>query len=278
MSLHYDKARLDRLLEDFCLLTGISAAVLDVGGQTLASYSGKTPLLCREIQNSPCGHEKCACSDRDLIALCQKTKKPARHFCHAGVMDAVIPILNANRLIGYILLGRMRVLAFEEVHTRLSWLPHADEALQTMYEELPTYEERQLQGLFELATVLVSFLLTEHIVHAEDDAFVRLVESHIDAHLSEALSVDRLCRAFGMSKSSLYERFHLVFGQTVGEYILQRRMEKAYALVCESTLSMSDIAEQVGIRDYSYLSRLFKKKYACAPCTLRKRMKSTPNR
>ncbi len=273
MTLHYDKARLDTLLEDFCLLTGISAAVLNTSGKTLASYSGKTPLLCREIQKNPCGNEKCACSDQALIALCQQTKKPARHFCHAGVMDAVIPILKENQLIGYILLGRMRVLAFEEIQNRLSWLPHADQALQTMYEELPTYGERQLQSLFKLASVLVSFLLTEHIVHAEDDAFVKQVEKHIDAHLSEPLSVELLCRAFGLSKSSLYERFHLVFGQTVGEYILQKRMEKAYALVCESTLSMAEIAEQVGICDYSYLSRLFRKKYACAPCTLRKRMK-----
>lgn len=265
MSLGYDRARLEKILGDFCIITGLSVSVLDAGSQVIAACNDRPPCFCEEIQKASEGHEKCRCSDRILLEKCREEKRAVSHICHAGLQDAALPLLQGERLLGYVLVGRIRVSDFDAVCERLTWLTVEREILREQYDKITAYDRRQIESVYELAAVLVSFLLTNNILRAQDGEFAERAAAYIEAHLSEPLSVGRICRALGVSKSSLYEKFRAVFGQTFGEYLTDRRLERAHALVCGSTLSMAEIAERVGIGSYTYFSRRFKKKYGEAP-------------
>ena len=272
--IHYDASKLQDVIKDFCVITGVSVSVLDDEFEVLASYSEQMPAFCLAIQSTPDGKEKCLCSDMALLKRCRESGKAQSHICHAGVMDAALPIGKDGSIIGYILIGRTRVADFSEIEPRLSWLSEDRSVLQEQYEQLQTYNDRQIHSMFELASMIVSFILTNEIIRSEENAFAKLAKDYVNGHLCESLSVGTLCRSLGVSKNALYERFRTAFGKTVGEYITEARLKKAKKLLCDSTLSIDSIAEQTGFASYTYFSRSFKKKYRLPPLAYRKAHKS----
>ncbi len=272
--IRYDASKLQDVIKDFCVITGVSVSVLDDEFEVLASYSEQMPAFCLAIQSTPDGKEKCLCSDMALLKRCRESGKAQSHICHAGVMDAALPIGKDGGIIGYILIGRTRVADFSEIEPRLSWLSEDRSVLQEQYEQLQTYNDRQIHSMFELASMIVSFILTNEIIRSEENAFAKLAKDYVNGHLCESLSVGTLCRSLGVSKNALYERFRTAFGKTVGEYITEARLKKAKKLLCDSTLSIDSIAEQTGFASYTYFSRSFKKKYRLPPLAYRKAHKS----
>ena len=272
--IRYDASKLQDVIKDFCVITGVSVSVLDDEFEVLASYSEQMPAFCLAIQSTPDGKEKCLCSDMALLKRCRESGKAQSHICHAGVMDAALPIGKDGGIIGYILIGRTRVADFSEIEPRLSWLSEDRSVLQEQYEQLQTYNDRQIHSMFELASMIVSFILTNEIIRSEENAFAKLAKDYVNGHLCESLSVGTLCRSLGVSKNALYERFRTAFGKTVGEYITDARLKKAKKLLCDSTLSIDSIAEQTGFASYTYFSRSFKKKYRLPPLAYRKAHKS----
>ena len=272
--IRYDASKLQDVIKDFCVITGVSVSVLDDEFEVLASYSEQMPAFCLAIQSTPDGKEKCLCSDMALLKRCRESGKAQSHICHAGVMDAALPIGKDGGIIGYILIGRTRVADFSEIEPRLSWLSEDRSVLQEQYEQLQTYNDRQIHSKFELASMIVSFILTNEIIRSEENAFAKLAKDYVNGHLCESLSVGTLCRSLGVSKNALYERFRTAFGKTVGEYITDARLKKAKKLLCDSTLSIDSIAEQTGFASYTYFSRSFKKKYRLPPLAYRKAHKS----
>ena len=272
--IRYDASKLQDVIKDFGVITGVSVSVLDDEFEVLASYSEQMPAFCLAIQSTPDGKEKCLCSDMALLKRCRESGKAQSHICHAGVMDAALPIGKDGSIIGYILIGRTRVADFSEIEPRLSWLSEDRSVLQEQYEQLQTYNDRQIHSMFELASMIVSFILTNEIIRSEENAFAKLAKDYVNGHLCESLSVGTLCRSLGVSKNALYERFRTAFGKTVGEYITEARLKKAKKLLCDSTLSIDSIAEQTGFASYTYFSRSFKKKYRLPPLAYRKAHKS----
>lgn len=54
-------------------------------------------------------------------------------------------------------------------------------------------------------------------------------------------------------------------GSSLGSYIIERRMEKAKALLAEGKLTVSEVAFAVGYDNFTYFSRLFKNKVGVMP-------------
>ena len=75
---------------------------------------------------------------------------------------------------------------------------------------------------------------------------------------------------FGLSRSSIYAFFHKAYNSTVLEYITQKRIELAVEMLEATTLSITDIATAVGIENYNYFIRMFKKNVGISPLKFRK--------
>ena len=103
------------------------------------------------------------------------------------------------------------------------------------------------------------------------NAEVRVLVDYIDKNIASELSINQLCNYLYISRNSLYKAFHSYFDCTVNEYITRRRINKAAVLLRESGDSVTTIAESVGISNYTYFSRLFKKKMGMSPIRYRKK-------
>ncbi|MBQ7932909.1 MAG: helix-turn-helix domain-containing protein [Clostridia bacterium] len=110
------------------------------------------------------------------------------------------------------------------------------------------------------------------MVHDDIDTIIRDIRAahKHDSVSAPELSVAELCRKFYISRQVLYALFRDEFGDTVGNYILNKRLTEAKRLLKETGSPISDIARTVGFADYSYFIRLFRKHIGMTPLQYRK--------
>jgi AraC-like DNA-binding protein/quercetin dioxygenase-like cupin family protein len=84
---------------------------------------------------------------------------------------------------------------------------------------------------------------------------------YVYEHAAQAIDYRTLARNLGFSSYSVFrEEFHKVTGLPHTQYQLVIRLDKAKELLCETTLPIGEIADQLGFRDQYYFARFFKAK------------------
>ena len=108
-------------------------------------------------------------------------------------------------------------------------------------------------------------------VKATDNGFVQAVRSYIRDHLADAdINRVKIAEAMHLNPDYLSYCFHKEFNTTLTAYITSKRMDQAKYLLKNSSLSIAEIAEQVGIPNISYFYRSFKKVTGKTPQQYRK--------
>ena len=74
-----------------------------------------------------------------------------------------------------------------------------------------------------------------------------------------------------LSESTLKRYFKLIFGKSIYEYYLTRKMETARKLLLEKPLTVNEAAELMGYEKVSNFIDIFKKHHGCSPGTIRKK-------
>jgi AraC family transcriptional regulator len=85
-------------------------------------------------------------------------------------------------------------------------------------------------------------------------------------------SIESMARASGYSRGYFLRSFRVLTGVTPHQYLVQRRLEHASALIRTSPQSIASIALRCGFASDSHLSRVFKRHFGVAPSTFRSRV------
>lgn len=111
-------------------------------------------------------------------------------------------------------------------------------------------------------------------------AYCRLVRKHsmkqyspmiqkavacIESGISNDLSLRALASALNINASYLSALFRKETGQTVTEFVNERRMRTGAHLLRTTRLQVQTIAQHCGVSDVNYFSKLFKKQYGVTP-------------
>ena len=144
--------------------------------------------------------------------------------------------------------------------------PRTVEQLKNLYYKLPFMTEDKLTSLYNL----LSYILFDPSIQIVYDSFINEVVDYVDMQLHEDLSVGALCNKFHISKNYLYKTFSDNFGSSVNEYIALQRLKRAKELLTIGNDPIYSVAENVGIDNYSYFCRWFKKRTGNSPNEYRK--------
>lgn len=263
MIIHYDTEQLGHLIKNLFNLTGVSISVLDRDYRILVHFSHPDDF-CSCLQQLEAGSEHCKQCDHHILEKCSHSRKLEGHICTAGLYDSAMPIIKYGTIVGYVILGRIRSLKTSP------HLPNADpvivKKLKKLYMQLPVMTEKQLEALYAL---LPSILFHDAIQIVYDPQVSEILD-YIQRNLTEDLSVHALCAEFHISANHLYNAFRENLDQTVNDYITEQRLSLAKDLLCSSADPVYVIAERVGIGNYTYFCKLFKKRNNCTPMQYRK--------
>ncbi len=95
---------------------------------------------------------------------------------------------------------------------------------------------------------------------------IQLVLDRVHAAYADPdLSFDTLSGIPGTSKRSLYRKWKDCVGRSFGDYLAEVRIQKAVALLKESSFGIKAISTMVGYKDCNYFIRDFRKHMNCAP-------------
>lgn len=97
------------------------------------------------------------------------------------------------------------------------------------------------------------------VLEAGVDSNVRRALSFIDMNLHTHLSLDRVAREAGMSKFHFCRHFRSVMSMSFREFLARRRIERASALLRDTTRSVTEIYLEVGFKDLSHFGRVFRR-------------------
>ena len=261
MNIRYDINKLKKIIDDICTLTGLCIAILDTKQNFLYSNGREKSQLCARVQESAIGIARCTCSDRDMLSRAKNELRTVSHICHAGLRDTVVPILREGIIVGFIIIGRLRPTVSPCPRDNYEKINMTREEYDQLYLELPYLEDESFSALIDL----LSNILFEKAIEVDYDKFINSAASYIDENLHCPITVEDLCRELYISKNLLYKKFRDFFGCTVNEYITTKRLERAKMLLSTTTDSSKKVAERCGFDNYTYFSRLFKKKNGMSP-------------
>ena len=97
-----------------------------------------------------------------------------------------------------------------------------------------------------------------------EDGKIRQIMRYIGEHLDEELSVEQLAGQIYVSKYHFMRRFKAETGVTVHQYVTQKRLFRAAALLRAGVPAVR-AAEESGFEDYSTFVRAFKKAFGKTP-------------
>lgn len=246
----YNTEKLKKIIDDLFTLTGISMALVDTGGNYLYTVTKPEDCICIREQACPEGRARCSRDDKEMMRLAGERRESVSHVCHAGLVDTAVPILKSNTPVGFILIGR---IVTENMRVRDA-------------EGMTHITEAQLSSMKNL----LSHIVFENAIEIEYDELISRARDLIHGELCGELSVELIAERLYVSKNKLYKSFRSYYGMTVGEYILNARMSRAAELLLESEMPVFLVSESVGIKNYTYFSRLFKKCYGISPLSYRK--------
>jgi AraC family transcriptional regulator len=100
-------------------------------------------------------------------------------------------------------------------------------------------------------------------VSCDIQTHIEWAQLYILEHLREPLSLAVL--SGGFSVYYFARRFKQYTGLSPKQYVLKKRLEHAYNLLCQGQTTVSDVAYQTGFTDQSHLVRYFKKCWGQTP-------------
>jgi AraC-like DNA-binding protein len=170
----------------------------------------------------------------------------------------------------------------EILHLAPAEYAHVQRILDYMYQE----QEADLQGVeLVLKGNLVALLVflgriwenqcsKKLEVLEEKHLLLQDTLEYISSHLQEDLSINKLAARAYFSPHHFRKVFKEYTGLTPLEYINRKRIVRAVQLMSHPEMTISQIAEAVGVMDSNYFTRLFRHIMGCTPTDYQKNLSS----
>lgn len=146
-----------------------------------------------------------------------------------------------------------------------------DEAkLDDAIQKISIHSKEQILSFASIIDICAKYLTLTNRIEAKNKNLVQEVKQYIMQNYSHDITIDHLCSYFYCSKATLINHFKDTYHQTVHQYLMTYRIEKAKEYLKNEQLTIQQIASQCGFQDANYFSKAFKKHVGLSPHHYRK--------
>lgn len=103
-----------------------------------------------------------------------------------------------------------------------------------------------------------------------EDTFTQIIKTFLENKINQPLTLSDICKRFSVSKSYICELFKKETGQSIIDYFIELKINKAKQLIRQGELNFTQIAEALGYKSIHHFSRSFKSKTGVSPGTYEK--------
>ncbi len=267
----YNLAQMRELLRDFYNLVGLKVCIYDSDEEELSFYPEKLSPFCELLRQDGEMDKRCKQCDRHAFDECRKNYKQYFYTCHAGLLECMSPIVYDQKIIGYMVLGQIKLKGNADFDGISHRLPQDKlDKLRERYDNLPTIELEKLHSAMRILDACTSYEYLKNLIDYSENRIDVAIGKYINNNMADDLSVPKLCSVFHLSHSEIYSIFKRYFRATPAEYIKSRRLGKACEYLESTALPVNEIGRRCGVPDYNYFSKIFKRTYGISPREYRK--------
>lgn len=173
----------------------------------------------------------------------------------------------------------------------ITWLAHRQhsrereqrlESIMRQYQQLldqqSAADSQPSTAVSEQPAVREYKLAEPEIVDPDEQMMTRLM-AFIEKHISdEELRIEDMADAVGMGRTVFYEKIRQLVGVSPSDFLRQVRMQRAQQLLTKSSMTVSEVAYNIGFTDPKYFTKCFKKQTGLTPSEYREQTKETDNK
>lgn len=273
-----DKEELLSLMEDFYKLAHVRIVVLDEEFLEVAAYPDRHSRFCRELRSDNRALAMCKECDYNACMKAKRTKQRYIYRCHAGLTEAVAPIIVDEKIVGYIMLGQILQVddqekAWEKIELYIKKFDLDYDRVKKLYFKKRNYSYDKIVSVSKIMEACAAYLLLYKMIVFNEDSSAKRLDEYIQKNIFKELNVDKICNDLGISRVKLYAISERTYGMGIAEYIRKIRVDSAQKMLIKTDEKISDVAEKCGFYDYNYFTKVFRKYVGLTPRDYRKKYK-----
>ena len=113
------------------------------------------------------------------------------------------------------------------------------------------------------------------MLYSDSEFLIVLQQAVVSKFRDSNASVDTICKHIYLSRSQVHRRVKAITGLSTTLYIRKVKLEIAKNMLSEDSITIKEIAINVGIRNPQNFSKYFKKAYGVCPSRFRTLYKSS---
>lgn len=273
----FDMDALHSLLRDFYEITRIRITVFDAEMNELISYPEQRMPLCAAIRATEEGRAACRACDRAACAEATRRQGAYVYRCHAGLMEAVVPLHVGQVLVGYLWCGHVLAYpsldaAMETLAAQCAALPVQVEPLRAACADQPLLTEAYVLSAARILHATASYLILERMAILRENSVYAELDDYLSTHFTQVTSAEEIGAALQISRSRLYRLCGQLYGCGPAQHVRRLRIAYAQRLLTEQPrLSIAQVAAACGFSDYNYFIAVFSREVGQPPNAFRKR-------
>lgn len=282
MALLFNMSDLNELLVNFYTITNLRIAIFDEEFHEILAYPSQLSRYCQIIRSDVNMIDKCKKCDYNAFERCKKTEDLYVYKCHAGLTEAIAPIRFNSITIGYIMFGQ--VLSSDEQEN--TWTILYDylknfnidmKSLHKTFIKKKKVSPEVIRSSSEMLKICAIYLYTSQKIKLGENSLAYRIDKYITDNIDKDISVKDICNNFNLKKTHFYKLSNDYYGMGIMEHIKKIRIQQAKEYLTDTNKNISDIASLVGIPDYNYFSKVFKKETNMTPRDFRNLRSINPN-
>lgn len=272
----FNREKLGELLQDFYRITKMRITVFDENRRELIAYPEEIPAFCKIVRSCETGRLSCANCDREACEKAARQRTTQIYRCHAGLTEAVTPLVVGNTLVGFLFFGHVfsypdHESGWQEIRQRCARLPIEEPILKSTVMVQPILDQEYVRSATQILLAVASYLVMERMATIQTDRLAGKLDSYLSAHFTENFTAPELCGIFGIGKTQLYQLSHKLYGCGICEHIRDLRIALAKSLLLEhNEMTLGTISTRCGYTDYNYFIAVFSRIVGCPPGQWRK--------
>ena len=257
LQLNLNTVGLYQVMRDFYTLTNIRIVIFDAQFKELLAYPAEKEGFCALLRQESEGDAGCFISDKAGCLKCAKSKKLVVYRCHAGLTEAVVPIIDKDEVLAYVMFGQ--IVPKESCEKTKAAIKKHYPCFSDEVDNIPVKSAEEIGAAATVLQAITAYVMTNRWVTPDKSEFIREIDKYIEVHIAQNITVKDICAAFRIGRTKIYEISMDYLGCGLAEYIRKQRIVHAQRLLRETNISVTDISYATGFSDYNHFSRVFKK-------------------
>lgn len=273
MVCEYNKKKLQEILKVLHTTLHGTVSVWDIDFNQIIFYPKPVAPLCDKLRSYPCGNKQCILADINACMKARDTKEPYSFVCHAGLVDAMIPVVYKEELVAYIGFGQVRSSDNPDSKPNVQWFKKKNidqKEVLTYYEAHPILSNEEINSAINMIKMCIPYFFESEAIKPETNELALAIEAYINENITTPLSIKQLSEHFNISINALYQISHKYFKTSIKNFIIQFRIEKAKHYLVNTTLTVSEISSMVGFSNYNFFIRMFRARTGHTPLEYRR--------